>query len=323
MLKSIWVVVLVLLATSESGCAIARRNQPHASSILTFDDHYSLKPIGGAQDAASQDTDRWWTLFEDPLLADFVSRTDRDPAKADIAKAYIGLRVQQARIADARSYLAAQEETRKIAHFRSEAKLVTERDALQIDAETARVVARIPSLQAAVEAGAARIAVIAGGAPGSFRESLASPAPIPTGPDTVAVGRPSDLLERRADLRKATARLRATGWLPGNTRAALTSYRQAVQRAEEDAEDGLAAFNGARAREQALVDAVAKAERVARLARQQYHDGLANYDAVSGAEKALLDVSDALAEARGDRARALINLCLALGGGHFGKAAGK
>jgi outer membrane protein TolC len=313
-------VISVLLAAAISGCALAGNQRPPTLAQLGLADRYSLP--AETQDGAAQDVARWWTLFDDPLLADLTPRGDSPAVRADIARTYVDLRLQQARIANARAHLAILHDIRDVARFRAEAKLVSERDALQIDAGSARIAATIPPLDAAITADAGRITALAGADPGAFREQLTSPAMIPTGPASVAIGAPSDLLGRREDLRAATARLAAGGWLRGPSEASLASYRRVMLGAQEDVERTLAVFEGARAREHDLADAVAKTESVATLARQQYRDGLADYDALSAADMALLSARDDLAEARAARARALIDLCLALGDSGEGNAPG-
>lgn len=314
--------VRALLLAALAGCALPGVGRPPTLAELDLPDRYSLALAAGEGADARRDTTRWWTLFDDPLLANLVERADQSSTRADIARSYLGLRLHQARIVNAHAWLDTQREIRDVARYRVEARLVTERDVLQIDAASARIAADIPVMEAAAAADAARIAVLAGEPPGALRDKLAAPGAIPTGPDTVPIGVPSDLLERRADLRRATDRLNGSNWLGAKSGGALASYRQAVLAAQEDVENALATFNGARARAHDLADALQKAEAVARLAYQQYHDGLADYDTLADAEEALLGARDAFAEARVARARALIDLCVALGEGTAPGAAG-
>lgn len=317
MLNQLRVAVCALLMAVLAGCALAGGGRPPTLAELELPDRYSLTPAAGgdAEAVAERDTTRWWTLFDDPLLANLAERAETPSARADIARTYLGLRLHQARIVNARAWLDTQREIRDVARYRVEARLVTERDVLQIDAASARIAADIPLMEAAVAADAARIAVLAGEPPGALRDKLAAPGAIPTGPDAVPIGVPSDLLERRADLRRAADRLGASNGLGARSGTALASFRHAVLAAQEDVENALATFNGARARAHDLADALQKAEAVARLAYQQYHDGLADYDTLADAEEALLGARDAFAEARVARARALIDLCVALGEG--------
>ncbi len=313
MLKTIRVAVCVLLATAMSGCALAGNDRPLTLAQLGLADRYSMAAAGEQDMTATVDRDRWWRSFGDDLLTELIERAQDASARAGIARAYVALRLRQARIDNARGYMTALGETREVARFRAEAKLVTERDALQIDADSARIAAAIPVLEAGILADAARIAVLSGDAPGTLHEQLVPPGPVPVGPQPLLLGSPSDLLTRRADLRATAARLKAGNWLGKPSAAAQASFRRAVLAAQEEVENAQTAFDGAGAHERGLADALAKADSVARLARQQYRDGLADYDALGGAEAALLAARDALAEARSARAAALIDLCLALG----------
>ncbi len=306
------VAACALLAAVLSGCALAGGDRLPTLAQLGLADRYALAPAESPQAAGSPD--RWWHLFDDPLLANLAERAQEGATRTDLGRAYVTLRLHQARVDNARAYLAAQTENGAVARFRAEAKLVTERDALQIEAESARVAADIATQEAQGAADAARITALAGEAPGMLREQLAAPAQIPVGPASIAVGLPSDLAERRPDLRAAAARLKAANFLGGQSPASLAVYRKAMLAAQDDVERALAAFDGAGARAGGLADALQKTEIVARLARQQYREGLAGYDTLAGAEAALLAARDALAGARAVRAQALIDLCVALAG---------
>ncbi len=321
MLTTSRVAACALLAAALSGCALAGGDRLPTLAQLGLADRYALAPAQPPE--AEGSPDRWWSLFGDPLLANLAERTQDAAARVDLGRAYVVLRLRQARIANVRAYLAAQSENRDVAHFRAEAKLVTERDVLQIEAESARAAADIPMLEAQGAADAARITALAGEAPGALREQLLAPVPIPAGPAAIDIGLPSTLLDRRPDLQAAALRLKAANILGRPSPASLATYRKAVLAAQDDVESALAAFDGAGAREHGLADALEKTEGVARLARQQYREGLADYDTLAGAEAALLAMRDALAGARAARARALIDLCIALGASEPpGKAAG-
>lgn len=322
MLRPVPATVLVLLAISTSGCALAGRNSPASLENEGFSDRYSLSLANGSE-AAAPDPGAWWPRFGDPLLTDIVSRARQPRARAEAAKAYVRVRAEQARLANLQEFLAAKQRTREIAGFRAEARLTTQLDVLRIEAEALRASARIPRMQAAIDIDAARIAVLDDHAPGALRERLAAPGPIPTGPAATAVGRPHDLLERRADLRQAASRLRAVAWLPGGSRAALEDYQQAARRAEEEVEAAMAALRGAGARVDVASKTAEQAERAAGLARRQYQEGLAGYESLSGVEAMLLESRDALADAQADRAGALIDLYIALGDGSSDSSRGK
>jgi outer membrane protein TolC len=306
--------VPLILSLTLGACAAVGGGQPPSLAQLDIADQYSTPSANGVGPLDPAGLERCWLWLDDPLLGELVEHGDiAAETKARIARGYIGLRARQARIANARTYLADQLDNLDVARFREEAKLVTVRDAVQADAERARIAARIPGLDAENVADAARIAVLGGQAPAAVRDRLALAAPIPTEPAQIGVGLPSDLLIRRDDLQKAQTRYQAS--LLAGPAKVRSAYRTAVLAALEDVERAQAAFDGAVARARALAVAADKAEALARLARQQYREGQADYAAVSSAEAELLAARDALAETRGARASASIDLCVALGGG--------
>jgi len=306
--------VALMLSLALGACAAVGGDRAPSLAQLDIADQYSTPSANGVGPLDPAGLERCWSWLDDPLLGELVEHGDiAAETKAQIARGYIGLRARQARIANARTYLADQLDNLDIARFREQAKLVTVRDAMQADAERARIAARIPGLDAENIADAARIAVLGGQAPAALRDRLVLAAPIPTEPAQIGVGLPSDLLIRRADLNRAQARYQ-TRLLAGPAKS-RAAYRTAVLAALEDVERAQAAFDGAVSRARVLAVAADKAEALARLARQQYREGQADYAAVSSAEAQLLAARDALAETRGLRASASIDLCVALGGG--------
>lgn len=94
----------------------------------------------------------------------------------------------------------------------------------------------------------------------------------------------------------------------------LAAYRGRVLGALEDVENALAFRETSDARQAELVRQVAAAEAAARLARSNYRAGLIDFRTLLDAERTLLSARDGEANARGDQARAAIQLYLALGG---------
>ncbi|MFT3977650.1 MAG: TolC family protein [Sphingomonas bacterium] len=318
---------------SLSGCGGMSGRRPPTLAQLGVADLYS----GGQktpQPIAAADLAQWWRGFDDPQLDALIERARADdPAagkkgkarylleqeriatEAGIARSYVMLRARQAKIENIRSHLAARQDDEVIARFREEAKLVTSRDALQVAAESDRVAATIPALESAIAADVARIAVLTGQAPVMLRGELAATRPIPVGPSDVAVGAPSDLLARRPEARLAALRIAPARPWGGGTGAATAAYKQTVLRMIEETENARSAFAAAKARVAALDKAVDDAEQLALMTRKHYREGLADYVALEGAERALLAVRNERVDALADRARALIDLFAALGGG--------
>lgn len=295
-------VLPLLLAAALSGCA-ANGSAPPLEQ-LGVADQYS--PSTGAGPLSPERLDDCWGWLGDGKLAQLAAQAPDAASRGEIARLYMTLRARQAQTANARAYLAAQQDNLEIARFREEAKLVTARDAVQADAERALAAAAIPALEALNDNDAARIAVLSGQTPALLRDTLTPAGPIPTEPAAIGAGTPSDLLSRRPDLKPG---------LGLQTEKSRAAYRRAVLDAIAAVETAQGSFDGYVAQARALSDAAEKVDALAQLTRKQYRDGLAPYTDLSAAEAALLRARDALAQARGKRAAASIDLCIALGGG--------
>ncbi len=135
---------------------------------------------------------------------------------AEIAVTYIELRGLQARLAIARSNLAAQTETLQIAQWRTQAGLVSSLDVEQAVAAAEQTAAQIPTLATNLAQSISSLAVLTGQAPGALRDALAvdltptvdqASAAIPQAPAGVAVAIPAQTLRQRPDIRAAEYRI--------------------------------------------------------------------------------------------------------------------
>lgn len=97
--------------------------------------------------------------------------------------------------------------------------------------------------------------------------------------------------------------------------AAFASYKSVVLAGLEDAENALQSVQSSRAREAALIEARDASQAAAVLARSQYRSGLTDFTTLLQSEQSLLSARDALASAQADRASAIVQLYLAVGGG--------
>lgn len=314
MLARLPVMTGLALAAAVSGCASAGKDHSATLARIDLPNRYAAAPADAGQ-AARCDTASWPALFGDTLLADFARRASPASAQAEVATAYIGARLDQARITDAHARMARLTDLQQLALYRARAGLVTDRDRLQIEAEQARITAALPPLDAEILAAAARIAVLTDEAPADVHARLAVPAAIPAGPAHIGVGQPADLIARRDDVRAATRWFDATGWLPGASKGSARKYRHSILQAQAEVETALAGFEGAKAREVALLEAIARSEALAELVRGQYRDGLADYTALAAVDSMLETTRGELNDTRAARARSLIALCLALGPG--------
>jgi outer membrane protein TolC len=83
----------------------------------------------------------------------------------------------------------------------------------------------------------------------------------------------------------------------------------------EDVENAVVALDAARQREAQFAIAYDAANNTAILSRSQYRAGLTDFITLNTAETSLLSARNGLSQARSDKATAMIQLYLALGGG--------
>ncbi|WP_448658825.1 efflux transporter outer membrane subunit [Sphingomonas sp. CJ99] len=96
---------------------------------------------------------------------------------------------------------------------------------------------------------------------------------------------------------------------------AFLAYKSTVLQALEDIENAAIALDSANRREREFVIALDASSNAAILARSQYRAGLTDFTTLNQAENTLLSANNSLAQARADKATALVQLYGALGGG--------
>ncbi len=133
----------------------------------------------------------------------------RTAVAGEVATNYVAARLAQARLAIARDTLRTQDNNLAIAGWRVQAGLVSSIDEEQARAQRAQTAATIPQFKTNFTSAVNRIGVLTGQAPGALRHAIETPAPIPHGPDGVAVGIPADTLRQRPDVRAAERSLAA------------------------------------------------------------------------------------------------------------------
>ncbi|CAN5372111.1 efflux transporter outer membrane subunit [soil metagenome] len=133
----------------------------------------------------------------------------RTSIAAEVARNYIIARQQQANLANARGSLSIQDDNLEIAGYRVQAGLVSSLDSEQARSQRATTAAAIPTIEQNYVAAVNRLGVLTGQAPGALRAELEVTAPIPVGPDAIAVGIPADVIRQRPDVRSAERALAA------------------------------------------------------------------------------------------------------------------
>lgn len=167
-----------------------------------FDASWELDLFGGVRrqvEAADAD-----------LLATTLDREDlRISLAAEVAVGYLDLRGAQRQLAIADENLRLQQQTLALTQERFDAGFVSGLDVANARTQVANTTSQIPSTQARIRADMFALALLLGKTPDALLADLAPDAPIPAPPATVPVGLPSELLQRRPDIRRAEADLHA------------------------------------------------------------------------------------------------------------------
>lgn len=158
-----------------------------------------------------------WGRFRRGIESDnaslYASVMDYDDALttlvSDVATAYVSLRSNDEQLALARSNVAIQQNSLKIASARFRAGGVSELDVAQATSVLANTEALIPQLELARRQAENRLCTLMGMPVRDLNEILGPSGVIPGAPTEVAVGIPADLLRRRPDIRAAEARAAA------------------------------------------------------------------------------------------------------------------
>jgi outer membrane protein, multidrug efflux system len=122
---------------------------------------------------------------------------------SEVALNYISLRGLQRQIAIANENLTAQRQTADYAQKRYGVGFASGLDVANANAQVATTLAQISPLGAAETQTIYSLSVLLGQEPGALLAELSPAAIIPPVPPSVPVGLPSDLLERRPDIRSA------------------------------------------------------------------------------------------------------------------------
>src|SRR3989454_3592818 len=155
----------------------------------------------------------------------------------DVGRVYAQLRGFQRRLEIANKNIKTQQETLDLTTARAKAGLATELDVSRAAARLDSTKAAVPGLLSGAAVSIHRLSVLLGEEPGALRGEIEKTNPIPSGGPDVEVGLPSDLLERRPDIRRAEAQVAASTARIGEAKADLfprflltgTAGRQATQ----------------------------------------------------------------------------------------------
>ncbi|WZB63512.1 efflux transporter outer membrane subunit [Achromobacter xylosoxidans] len=129
--------------------------------------------------------------------------------RAETASHYIRLRGAQNQLAVLRQTLDNANRNLALTRLRQREGVATELDVSQADAQAAAIEGAVPPLALRVDQLMNALALLLDQPPHALHARLETLAPIPGGPVRVPVGLPSELAERRPDIRQAQARLHA------------------------------------------------------------------------------------------------------------------
>ncbi len=170
--------------------------------LAGFDASWEIDVFGGVR----RESEASHALFE-------ASQEDlRDTLvtlRGEVARNYLEVRGVRARLKVARDEVRVRRENAEIVGARAGAGLTGELDWARARGELAGAEAVIPLLERSLEAAVHRLEVLLGQEPGSLSETFHFPDDLPSPPDELPVGLPSDLLRRRPDIRKAERELAA------------------------------------------------------------------------------------------------------------------
>lgn len=128
---------------------------------------------------------------------------------AEVAMAYLDLRVAQRHVAIAKENLEAQRRSADLTHKRQLGGFAAVLDVSRADAQVATTAAQIPLLESQARQQIYALGVLLGQDPASLLPELDAARPVPSTLPAIPAGLPSELLQRRPDIRAAEARIHA------------------------------------------------------------------------------------------------------------------
>jgi len=187
--------------TSSVGGGFGVGNQLINIFQMGFDAQWELDFFGGirrAVEAADATVDSEVENSRDVLVT----------LLGEVARNYIELRANQQLVAITRENLRAQQETRELTQIRQQAGLTSMLEVTQAQALAATTEAQLPNYEAAVKQSIHALSVLLGKEPGALAIRLDQQGAIPAvATNVIVTNLPSELLQRRPDIRRAERQL--------------------------------------------------------------------------------------------------------------------
>ncbi|MDD2101117.1 efflux transporter outer membrane subunit [Pseudomonas putida] len=203
--------------TSAVGGSYARkRNSGEGLSDPSGHDGNSAFNLWDAGFSASWELDFWGRVRRETEAADAtleVAENDRRgvllSVLAETAQDYIQLRGVQNTRAVTEQNLDVARHSLKLSQLRLADGVATDLDVAEAAAQVATIESRLPALEQRQAQLINALSLLMGEPPQALAAELSADAPVPQTPRQVAIGLPSQLAERRPDIRQAEARLHA------------------------------------------------------------------------------------------------------------------
>ena len=202
-------------ATASGGYG-RRRNSAEGLNDPSGNSGKSAFSLWEAGFSASWELDLWGRVRRETEAADAtleVAENDRRgvllSVLAETAQDYIQLRGVQSTRAVTEQNLEVARHSLKLSQLRLADGVATDLDVAEAAAQVATIESRLPDLQQRQAQLINALSLLLGEPPQALQAELAPAAPVPQPPRQVAIGLPSQLAERRPDIRQAQARLHA------------------------------------------------------------------------------------------------------------------
>uniref|UniRef100_UPI003F580ABA efflux transporter outer membrane subunit n=1 Tax=Pseudomonas purpurea TaxID=3136737 RepID=UPI003F580ABA len=202
--------------TSATGSYGRKRNSAEGLSDPSANNGRSAYSLWEGGFSASWELDIWGRVRRETEAADAsleVAENDRRgvllAVLAETAQDYIQLRGVQSTRAVTEQNLDVARHSLKLSQLRLADGVATDLDVAEAAAQVAAIEAHLPALQQRQSQLINALSLLMGEPPQALHAELSTDAPVPQAPPRLAIGLPSQLAERRPDIRQAEARLHA------------------------------------------------------------------------------------------------------------------
>ncbi|MBN3968424.1 efflux transporter outer membrane subunit [Pseudomonas gregormendelii] len=200
--------------TAATGSYGRKRNSGEGLNDPSGNNGDSAFNLWDAGFSASWELDFWGRVRRETEAADAtleVAENDRRgvllSVLAETARDYIQLRGVQGTRAVTEQNLDVARHSLKLSQLRLADGVATDLDVAEAAAQVSAIESRLPALEQRQSQLINALSLLMGEPPHALSAELAADAPVPQSPSQIAIGLPSQLAERRPDIRQAEARL--------------------------------------------------------------------------------------------------------------------